>query len=278
MNRSSIWPAEGVIDFEGGRETFDVWENTLSFETSKLEWAVQSLIRARRPDGVELKIDLIELEAALEGAGPGTFYLLPDSGRIVFVDSDDVDDDDDELETLDGVEALSIDPVESRNRFNWMQDFVESVRSITAQNALHDALRHKKPFRNFKDSLIEFPVVRAQWFQYEAQRLKQEALDFIEGLDWEIVEIIDGRASEIIAEQIDPTENVPLTEEEHECILRGAWQIAAKGGITQLALLLKGSKNKAVLKHGLDRSLLYGSLSYLTIEEIENRIPAYPQR
>jgi hypothetical protein len=39
-----------------------------------------------------------------------------------------------------------------------------------------------------------------------------------------------------------------------------------------LSLLLKGSKNKSVLKHGLDQSPVYGKLSYLTIEEIENRI------
>ena len=67
-------------------------------------------------------------------------------------------------------------------------------------------------------------------------------------------------------------ENVPLTVEEHECILPGAWQVEAKGGRSQLSLLLKGSKDKSVLKHWLDQSPVYGKLSYLTIEEIENRI------
>jgi len=223
---------------------------------------------------VEVTINLIDLEEALEGGQSGEYYFLPDLGRIVFVSSDpDTDDDDDEQSAIaDNVEMLPIDPIESRTRFQWMEDFIDSVHSITAQNSLRDALRRKKPFRNFKDALSEFPLLRNKWFQFEAQKIRRVALDFIESFDWQILEIVDPRPVEIITEEIDPAETVPLTADEHECILRGAWQIAAKGGRNQLALLLKGSKNKTVLKHGLDRSPVYGKLSFLTIEEIENRI------
>ena len=153
-----------------------------------------------------------------------------------------------------------------------MEDFISTVHSIAAQNALRDALRHKKPFRNFKDALMEFPQLRKKWFQFENLKVKTEAADLLESLDLEILEIVDSRPRESITEEIDPAENVPLTVEEHECILHGAWQVQAKGGRSQLSLLLKGSKNKAVLKHRLDQSPVYGKLSYLTIEEIENRI------
>jgi len=153
-----------------------------------------------------------------------------------------------------------------------MEEFIGAVHSIAAQNALRDALRHKRPFRNFKDALMEFPVLRKKWFQFEALKVKTEAVNLLESLDFEILEIVDPRPLESITEEIDAAENVPLTVEEHECILRGAWQVAAKGGRSQLSLLLKGSKNKSVLKHGLDQSPVYGKLSYLTIEEIENRI------
>ena len=54
--------------------------------------------------------------------------------------------------------------------------------------------------------------------------------------------------------------------------MRGASEIAAKGGRSQLALLLKGSKDKKLLNHHLDHSPAYGKLWFLTIEEIENRI------
>src|SRR5215467_7324902 len=183
-----------------------------------------------------------------------------------------MDDESEEAVAPDDEEALPIDGINSRVRFQWMEEFIDTVHSISAQNALRDALRHKRPFRNFKDALMEFPVLRKKWFQFEALKVKTEAVNLLESLDFEILEIVDSRPLESITEEVDAAENVPLTTEEHECILRGAWQVAAKGGRSQLSLLLKGSKNKSVLKHGLDQSPVYGKLSYLTIEEIENRI------
>jgi len=227
----------------------------------------------RHPNGAELTIDLIELEDALQGVSPGEYCLLPKSGRIIF-SSEEWDDDEIEEAAVvpEDEEALPIDAIGSRVRFRWMEEFIDTVHSISAQNALRDALRHKRPFRNFKDALMEFPVLRKKWFQFEALKVKTEAVSLLESLDFEILEIVDPRPLQSITEEIDAAENVPLTVEEHECILRGAWQVAAKGGRSQLSLLLKGSKNKSVLKHGLDQSPVYGKLSYLTIEEIENRI------
>jgi hypothetical protein len=226
----------------------------------------------RHPDGEELTVDLIELEDALQGGPPGDYYLLPKSGRVILISSEEMDDESEEAMLPDDEEALPIDTIESRVHFRWMEEFISAVHSIAAQNALRDTLRHKRPFRNFKDALMEFPVLRKKWFQFEALKVKTEAVSLLESLDFEILEIVDSRPLESITEEIDDAENVPLTVEEHECILRGAWQVAAKGGRSQLSLLLKGSKNKSVLKHGLDQSPVYGKLSYLTIEEIENRI------
>jgi hypothetical protein len=72
--------------------------------------------------------------------------------------------------------------------------------------------------------------------------------------------------------EVDPAARLAPTKEEREWILRGASEIAGKGGRSQLALLLKGSKDKKLLKHNLDHSPVYGKLSFLIIEEIENRI------
>jgi len=242
-----------------------------------------SFIRARREDGSECVIDLIELEDALEGVEPGEYYFLPGSGKVVFLPSEDsyglgdIDESDEGDEHHDDEpapdpDALPLDPISSRTRFKWMEDFITSVHSITAQSALRNALRQKKPFRHFKDALMEYPAVRQQWFQFQAERVKAEAVALIEGLGWEILEVSDARPNRSIPEEIDPAERVPSTSEEYEWILRGASEIAARGGRTQLALLLKGSRDKSVLKHHLDHSPAYGKLSFLTIEEIQNRI------
>jgi hypothetical protein len=233
---------------------------------------LSNFVRVRHPQGKELTIDLIELEDALQGGPPGDFFLLPDSGRIVFVPSEDFDGDDEQIQILDGEESVAIDPIEDRDQFRWMEDFVESVHSISAQNALRDALGRKKPFRNFKDAMVEYPSLREKWAQFEAEKIRMEAIRLLENLDFEILEIAAPEPQEKIQENIDPAETLPLTAEEYDYILQGAWQIAAKGGRSQLALLLKGSRNETILKHQLDQSPVYGKLSHLTIEEIENRV------
>jgi len=153
-----------------------------------------------------------------------------------------------------------------------MEEFIGVVRSIPLQSALRNALRQKKPFGKFKDVLVEYPTERQHWFQFEHEKLKAAAVELIESLDWEILEIIDVRPAKSVVHEVDLAERLTLTEEEHEWILRGAWEVATRGGRTQLTLLLKGSKNKDLLKHGLQTSPAYGRLSFLTIEEIENRV------
>jgi len=235
-----------------------------------------SYIRAKRPDGSECSIDLAELETALEDNNGGEYFFLPDSAEIHFRPSEDMFDEDTEEDEESAIpedaEVLSVDPIPSHERFRWMEDFIRSVHSIAAQSVLRNALRQKKPFRHFKDALLQYPAVRQQWFQFEADRMRQEAIALIESFDWEILEVVDPRPSTEVSVEADAAERLLPTREEREWILRGAWQIAAKGGRSQLALLLKGSKDKKLLKHNLDQSPVYGRLSFLIIEEIENRI------
>ena len=129
-------------------------------------------VRVRHPSDEELTIDLIDLEDALQGVQPGDYYLLPNSGRIICISSEEMDDESDEAVAPDEEEALPIDTIESRVQFRWMEEFIGTVHSIAAQNALRDALRHKRPFSNFKDALMEFPVLRKNWFQFEALKIK----------------------------------------------------------------------------------------------------------
>jgi len=63
-----------------------------------------------------------------------------------------------------------------------------------------------------------------------------------------------------------------LTDEEIKAILRAADELIATGGRSMLAKLLKGSKDKKVPAHGLDRCPVYGYYRKLTLQEITNRI------
>lgn len=58
---------------------------------------------------------------------------------------------------------------------------------------------------------------------------------------------------------IDTESIKDLTFEEIKAILRGADHIIATGGRSLLAKILKGSKDKNLIKYGLDNSPVYGS-------------------
>ena len=63
-----------------------------------------------------------------------------------------------------------------------------------------------------------------------------------------------------------------LPEDEIRMILRGADDIMGSGGRGLLARILKGSRQKAVLEHELDKSPAYGALGGLSLEQITARI------
>lgn len=229
-------------------------------------------ILARRPDGSECRVDLLGLEDAVGGGLPGGAIFWPDSGRID-IGLGELDEPNGEQEKFveDG-ETFPIEPLSSHTLFEWMEEFTHEVRSVSLRAALRQALERKKPFRNFKEALLQYPAERDNWFRFEAEKLKAEAIRLIESFDWEVLAVVDTRERKPAIVETDPEEKVPITTEEHDWILRGAWQIATRGGRKQLSLLLKGSKNKGLLKHGLQTSPVYGRLSFLTLEEIERRI------
>src|SRR5438067_758750 len=65
---------------------------------------------------------------------------------------------------------------------------------------------------------------------------------------------------------------VSLPATEIAAILRGADMMIAAGGRTQLSKLLKGSREKSVIEHGLDRCPSYGFYRGVPIDEVLRRI------
>lgn len=46
---------------------------------------------------------------------------------------------------------------------------MESLEDGAVAEVLAEALRRRKPFRHFKDALLDFPEARKRWFQFENQ-------------------------------------------------------------------------------------------------------------
>ena len=63
-----------------------------------------------------------------------------------------------------------------------------------------------------------------------------------------------------------------MDSNEIQAILRAADELIATGGRTMLSKILKGSRDKKLLEHGLDQCPVYGFYGQLTLAEISHRI------
>lgn len=81
-----------------------------------------------------------------------------------------------------------------------------------------------------------------------------------------------GRKKPRIEYQLDSRGVKDLSFEEIKAILRAADELIATGGRSMLTKILKGSKDKRLLEHGLDNCPVYGFYGHLSPSEITKRI------
>lgn len=94
----------------------------------------------------------------------GGYYLDTESGDIL-LDSDGVDDLPEDFP--EHPRYLRVDPIESDEGYELMKAFVATVTDDKVAERLASALGGAKPFRRFKDALLDFPEWREAWFTYE---------------------------------------------------------------------------------------------------------------
>jgi hypothetical protein len=153
-----------------------------------------------------LNIDLDELATAMDQIerDVNEWYLDTQTGEVVLVDTEFIDldeDEDDEQEKADEPEwqkdaretARLVEenadrfvriPESDRNEaYRLMEEFIETVHDERAGDLLARAIAGKGAFRRFKDTLFEFPVIRQQWFDFEASRKRARAEEWLESID-----------------------------------------------------------------------------------------------
>jgi hypothetical protein len=80
----------------------------------------------------------------------------------------------DENLEIDENRYVKIVPPDSSEKWKWMEEFtLFQVSDSKLQNKLANALGGRKPFRHFKDVLLNFPKTREQWFAFESEKLRE---------------------------------------------------------------------------------------------------------
>lgn len=103
------------------------------------------------------------------------WFLDKETGEL-WLNNDGVDEVPDDLE--DNPRYLPIEAMASRDAFQIMEDFVDELGDSPEAEALQAALNGRKPFRRFKDALLDYPELRDSWFAFEETRLNRLAQEW----------------------------------------------------------------------------------------------------
>lgn len=128
------------------------------------------------------------------------WWLDPKTGEIELRSDSYEEEEEEDEQALEEAGWLLIEPIDSREAYEDLADFVDRVRDPRARNLLERAITGRGAFRRFKDTLFDFPELRALWFRFHDVRMERRAIEWLadEGL-------IDPDAAErAIAERADP--------------------------------------------------------------------------
>ena len=127
---------------------------------------------------IRLTIDLNDLVDALTfrfELSEAQNFLDLETGEIAFV-SGEVGEPPEDIE--DGTRYRLIEPIESHEAFEIMENFADTLAPGKAKDRLGRALDGRKPFRRFKDTLLDYPDLREAWFQFEQAAHRRLAEDW----------------------------------------------------------------------------------------------------
>lgn len=125
-----------------------------------------------------LTIDLDRLAAAFVSTD-GDFRLDLLSGRILDIPPAGEDPQIEQLLEEEPERLLAVDCLTPGAMLALMAEFLPEVEQPAAYTALQAALDSRKPLRSFHNALNQFPSVRAAWQAFEAERLRELALDWL---------------------------------------------------------------------------------------------------
>ncbi len=145
-----------------------------------------------------IQIDTDMLICALEDHNFEVHYYLDiKTGEIVTLTDLDIPEEDELRESLDKDKDryIYIEPIDSRESYAIMERFVYQLPEGKSKNNLTEALKQRKPFRQFKDTLHDYPDIREKWFQYHNQEIKKIAREWLQynNIDAELLPLPEKR-------------------------------------------------------------------------------------
>lgn len=130
-----------------------------------------------------LRVNAGDLAMALEDHLDEAVWIVDqETGEVIFarygesLDDESDEEDGEEAEPWEESERyLVIRPIESHEGFEIMEAFVDELPDGEGCRALDRALRLPRPFRCFKDTLLDFPDLRERWFKFHHGKMLEHS-------------------------------------------------------------------------------------------------------
>ena len=132
----------------------------------------------------KVRVDLEELRFAMEDASYEHRYFLDTETGDVIVASEMFDDEEtqQQLTEIDEAEPgryLQVRRADSREGYDDMQDFIDTVSDEHLQELLNVAIQGRGAFRRCKDVLARRPGEQQRWFDVQAACLAARAGEWL---------------------------------------------------------------------------------------------------
>jgi uncharacterized protein UPF0158 len=124
----------------------------------------------------KVRVDVEQLRFAFEDASyEHRYFLDTETGDVILV-SEMFDDEETQRQLTEIDEAepgryLQVRRADSREGYDDMQDFIDTVSDEHLQELLNVAIQGRGAFRRFKDVLARHPAEQRRWFEFQAARL-----------------------------------------------------------------------------------------------------------
>lgn len=180
-NRSdqNFYGADGETREAENDEKPDIEEDSVrSWRPENLEQKSDKVEEPRAE--VKVAVDWVDLEAALENNSPELHSFLNTVTGDVARIFESADDSDMRLNQAENnPDLVYIDPISSREQYQWMEEFIEIVQEPSLKDKLNIAIDGKGAFRRFKDVLIGYPNEREIWFEKRSAKLRDHMTSWL---------------------------------------------------------------------------------------------------
>ena len=139
-------------------------------------------------------------------------YLDMESGEVVFVSEESSGTIGCIIDNGDTSQFEEIPNFDSRELFEWMRIFIETIGDDAIQSRLDGAISQRKPFRRFRDELAGDRRLERQWREFEAARQREAIIEWLHGIGVEATHKEFPKDIDLLVTISDDCDLVPLAE------------------------------------------------------------------